>query len=62
MKTELNHRIQEAINFVGRRGIAYATNSASEEEKKYFLGILYNEKGALKKAFISEIASCAKSA
>ena len=32
---------QEARNFVGRNGPEYVQNFATEEEKKYFEGILY---------------------
>ena len=57
MKNEVNHRRQEAVNFVGRKGLNYATTSATKEEKDYFLGILYNKDGVAKKEYLSEIAS-----
>lgn len=60
MQNEINHRKQEAVNFVGRKGINYATNSATKEEKAYFLGILYNKEGVAKKDYLSKIAANAE--
>ena len=61
MQKEINHRRhQEAVSFIGRMGINYATNSATKEEKIYFLGILYNKDGVAKKEYISKIATNAE--
>ena len=55
MRNEVNHKLQEAKNFFGRKGISYVTNSATQEERSYFQGTLYNKEGSVKKSLLYEL-------
>ena len=47
---------QEARSFIGRNGLNYVQNFASEKEKKHFEGIIYIN-GILTLEFLSSLAS-----
>ncbi len=47
---------QEVLNFVKKKGPEYAFNSATEEEKRYFEGIIY-ENGIPNLSLISYLCS-----
>lgn len=47
---------QEARSFIGRNGLHYVQNFASEKEKKHFEGIIYIN-GILTLDFLSSLAS-----
>ena len=55
MKKDFSHLLQEAVTFVRKKGIKYAIDSATAEEKEYFK-ILYNEEGTANKSLILDIA------
>lgn len=57
MEAVNKNMLQEAISFVGRYGMQYATNSASKEERRYFLGILYDKEGKAEKKSIEKYAT-----
>ena len=56
VREELNlQREQEARSFVGKNGLNYVSNFATDKEKKHFEGILYKN-GNLDLTFISYLA------
>lgn len=59
-KQEELQKQQEARNFIGRKGTLYVNSLATEEERKYFEGILYCS-GIPILSFISYMASSVNS-
>ena len=54
-----NHKIREAIHFFLKKGPLYVKDLASEEERKYFLGILYKTDGTADQKKIKELLKVA---
>ena len=57
MAVKINNREQEAVTFIGRKGVNYVEKSATKSEREYFQGYLYNRDGMFEKNFLKTFSS-----
>ena len=57
MQNEELQRVQrEARSFIGRKGLVYVETKATQRERNYFKGVLYNKDGSPLTAKISKLS------